>query len=153
VFEAEFEYDESDPAGYRSGMNRFGPKVGGSRLGATVYELPPGQALCPYHYETEEEWLMVLQGEATIRHPEGETVMRAGDVAAFPANSSGAHKATNNGTETLRLMMWSNRDAIGSCVYPDSNKISFWNEHAEPTETVRVKRGTKLDYWLDEPGI
>ena len=45
VFEAEFEYDDSDPAGYKAGNHRFGPKVGGQRLGATVYELPPGESL------------------------------------------------------------------------------------------------------------
>jgi uncharacterized cupin superfamily protein len=153
VFDAEFEYDESDPEGYRSGMHRFGPKVGGKRLGATLYEIPPGQSICPYHYETEEEWLMVLDGQPVIRTPEGEIELRRGDVIAFAPGPEGAHKATNRGDQPARVMMWSNRDAIGSCVYPDSNKISFWNEHAEPTETVRVKRGTSLDYWLDEPGL
>jgi uncharacterized cupin superfamily protein len=151
VFEAEFEYDDTDPAGYKSGNHRFGPKVGGQRLGATVYELPPGESLCPYHYESEEEWLMVLQGEATIRTPDGETVMKPGDVTAFQANPSGAHKATNNGTETVRLMMWANSDPIGYCVYVDSDNISFWSEGGDTVESVRVKRGTKLDYWDGEP--
>src|SRR3954453_5538605 len=82
VFNAEFEYDPEDPEPYKSGSKRFGPDVGGNRLGATVYELPPGQALCPYHYESEEEWLIVLQGEVTLRHPEGEDVLVPGDVTA-----------------------------------------------------------------------
>jgi len=53
-------YDESDPEGYRAGMARFGPAIGASQMGASLYELPPGQSICPYHYEyPEEEWLVV----------------------------------------------------------------------------------------------
>ena len=84
VFEAEFEYDDTDPAGYKSGNHRFGPKVGGQRLGATVYELPPGQSLCPYHYESEEEWLMVLQGEADGPPPRGRGADEAGRRDRLP---------------------------------------------------------------------
>ena len=103
VFDAQVEFDDSDPEGYRAGAHRFGPKVGGARIGATLYELPPGEALCPYHYESEEEWLLVLQGELTLRHAEGEDVLRAGDVTAFPVGTAGGHKTTNTGTETVRL--------------------------------------------------
>ena len=28
------EYDDSDPEGYRAGMDRFGPKIGASQIGA-----------------------------------------------------------------------------------------------------------------------
>jgi uncharacterized cupin superfamily protein len=148
VFAAEFEYDDSDPEGYRSGNRRLGPDLDGQRLGATVYELPPGQALCPYHYETEEEWLLVLAGELTVRHPEGEDLLRAGDVVAFPTGPAGAHKTTNNGTETVRLLMWSNVDPSGYCVYPDSDKITYW----APGERKRIHRGAEAAYFDNEPG-
>lgn len=127
VFDATCQYDE-EPEGYRAGFNRFGPQLGGSRIGATVYELPPGEAVCPYHWETEEEWLLVLSGEITLRHPEGEDVLGPGDVVAFPDNASGAHKTTNNGTETARMLMWSTKDRAGFCQYPDSGKILTFQE-------------------------
>src|SRR4051794_27126564 len=141
VFEASFEYDASDPEGYKAGMARFGPTLGAQRLGATVYEIPPGQSLCPYHYETEEEWLMVLGGELTVRHPEGEDVLSPGDVTAFTVGPQGAHKTTNNGSETVRLMMWSNVDPSGFCVYPDSEKLSTW----AGDERKRYKLGPEAD--------
>jgi uncharacterized cupin superfamily protein len=47
----EFAYDPTDPDGYHSGALRIGPLLAASQLGATVYELPPGQSICPYHYE------------------------------------------------------------------------------------------------------
>ena len=70
--------------------------------GTTVYELPPGQAICPYHYEYgEEEWLLVLSGTPTLRTPDGdlwlngaEGVSRipAAEIAAFVANPD--HRVT-----------------------------------------------------------
>ena len=149
VFDGDVTFDPSDPEPYRAGMRRFGPDVGGRRIGATLYELPPGQALCPYHYESEEEWLLVLQGEVTLRHPEGEDVLGAGDITAFPVGPAGAHKTTNNGSETVRMLMFATSDPIGYCVYPDSNKISYWNE-GDKNDFVRVRRGDVLDYYDGE---
>ena len=69
----DFHYDASDPDGFRAGMFRFGPRIGAKATGCSIYELPPGQAICPYHYEYgEEEWLLVLEGRPTLRTPEGE---------------------------------------------------------------------------------
>jgi uncharacterized cupin superfamily protein len=45
-----FDYEADDPAGFRSGMMRLGPLLSASQLGLSVYELPPGQAICPYHF-------------------------------------------------------------------------------------------------------
>ena len=41
--------------------------VGAEQMGASVYELDPGESICPYHYENvEEEWLLVLSGTPTL---------------------------------------------------------------------------------------
>ena len=54
-------------------------------MGASLYELPPGQSLCPYHYEyPEEEWLAVVAGRVTVRHPGGEDELGPGDIVCFP---------------------------------------------------------------------
>ena len=71
-------------------MDRFGPTIGArTRSARSVYELPPGQALCPYHYETDEEWLLVLAGELTRPPSRGRGRARPGDVAAFPVGPDG----------------------------------------------------------------
>ena len=141
-----FDYDPEDPEPYKAGMNRLGPALGATRLGATVYELPPGQSLCPYHYETEEEWLLVLSGELTVRHPEGEDVLKAGDITMFPVGEAGAHKTTNNGSETVRMLMFSNVDPTGWVVYPDSEKFARWS----PGSRVRNRIGPVVDYYDGE---
>ena len=62
-----------------STTDRPGPDLGAAKLGASVYELPPGEAVCPYHYElAEEEWLLVLEGRPTVRHPAGTSSWRVG---------------------------------------------------------------------------
>ena len=60
--DAAFEYDPEDTEGFRAGRWQPGPGLGADRTGVSVYELPPGQAVCPYHYElAEEEWLLVAR--------------------------------------------------------------------------------------------
>ncbi|MDA0184100.1 cupin domain-containing protein [Solirubrobacter phytolaccae] len=148
IFEdVKLQHDEEDPEGYKGGYHRLGPELDGRRMGATVYELPPGQALCPYHWETEEEWLLVLSGEITLRHPDGETVLKAGDVVAFPDNPSGAHKTSNQGSEPARMLMWSTKDRAGYCIYPDSDKVLLF---AEGAESRRHELGPEVDYYLGE---
>ena len=75
---SEYTRDADDPEGFRSGMLRMGPTLGAIRTGASAYDLPPGQAICPYHYEYgEEEWLVVLSGRPTLRHPGGSDQLEA----------------------------------------------------------------------------
>src|SRR3712207_1163845 len=119
----EFGYDDSDPEPFRAGMFRLGRRVGAQASGASVYELPPGQSVCPYHYEYgEEEWLIVLEGRPTLRHPGGEDVLEPWDVAFFAPGPEGAHQVRNDGDETVRVLMFSTVTAPAATVYPDSDK-------------------------------
>ena len=112
-----------------------------------MYEILPGQALCPYHWETEEEWLLVLSGEVTLRHPEGEALLKAGDVVAFPDTPAGAHKTCNQGAEPARMLMWSTKDRAGHCTYPDSDKVLLFGE-GFPSRRHRL--GPEVDYYDGE---
>ena len=92
-------YDETDPDGYRAGMDRFGSRIGARRIGGSVYELPPGQSVCPYHYEFgDEEWLIVLEGRPTIRHPGGEDELAPGDTVCFPERRRAPTRSPTTGT-------------------------------------------------------
>jgi len=127
LFGVEVQQDADDPDGYRTSAVRVGPLIGADRLGLSVYELPPGQSICPYHYENaEEEWLIVLVGRPTLRTPEGERELEPWDCAFFPTGEAGAHKVTNRTDETVRVCMLSNRLAVATSVYPDSEKVGAW---------------------------
>jgi uncharacterized cupin superfamily protein len=150
LFTAEFSYENGDPDGYRSGSARFGPQIGASRLGGTVYEVPSGQSVCPYHYEYgDEEWLLVLEGRPRVRHPGGEDELAPGDAVCFPAGPEGAHKVTNRGEETVRVLMVSTRRLPAVVVYPDSNKLGAFTD--VEGEDVMVRRSDSVGYWEDEP--
>jgi uncharacterized cupin superfamily protein len=145
----EVEYDDQDPEGYRAGMARFGPSIGAVKLGASLYELPPGQSICPYHYEyPEEEWLIVLEGRPTLRHPQGEDELEQGDVVCFPEGPEGAHKVTNRTDETAKVLMFSTRTNPAVAVYPDSDKIGIWT--GNDADHVIVPRASNVDYYAGE---
>src|SRR5579885_1635106 len=126
IYDAEFEFDPSDPPGYRSGAVRLARVLGGKELGVNVFELPPGESLCPYHYEYVEEWLLLLEGELVLRAPDGEQQLVRGDVVCFPVGPDGAHKVSNGGSEVARVLMFSSSREPAVSVYPDSDKVGVW---------------------------
>jgi uncharacterized cupin superfamily protein len=127
LFSLDVQFDDDDPVGYHVGYNRVGPLVGAEQLGLSVYELPPGNSVCPYHYEPGcDEWLIVLVGTPTLRMPEGEQELRPWDAVFFPPDETGAHKVTNRSNAVARVAMISTKPEIGTSVYPDSDKIGIW---------------------------
>jgi len=148
VFDAEFEYDENDPEGFRSGMARVGKEAGGEALAVKLFEIPPGQALCPYHYEYVEEWLIVLDGDVTVRTPNGDQELVRGDVLCFPPGPQGAHKVTSRGS-TARVLMFSSAREPAVAVYPDSDKIGVWPGNEDDKVMLRRSDG-QVDYYDGE---
>ncbi|MEA2192179.1 MAG: hypothetical protein QOI73_2300 [Solirubrobacteraceae bacterium] len=145
----DFDYDAADPQGFRSGMARFGARLGAECSGASLYELPPGEALCPYHYEYgEEEWLLVLSGRPSLRHPCGADELRPLDLLCFVRGPEGAHQIRNDGDETARVLMWSTVVLPTATVYPDSDKIGIWTGHEE--DDVMVHRSSAVEYFDGE---
>jgi uncharacterized cupin superfamily protein len=151
IADPEFAYDPDDPDGFRAGMFRFGPRLGAERTGASVYELPPGQAVCPYHYEYgEEEWVLVLQGRPTLRTPDGSERLEPFDVAFFPRGPAGAHQIRNDSDAPARVLMWSEVIVPAATVYPDSDKIGVWT--GNKADDVMVERSSDVDYYHGEGG-
>lgn len=145
----EFEYDAEDPEGFRCGMVRPGPGFGAKQTGTSVYEMPPGQALCPYHFEyAEEEWLLVLEGTPTLRDPGGETALEPWDLLMFPTGPDGAHGIYNRTGETVRILMWSTVITPAVTVYPDSDKVGVWT--GNKADDLLARRSAKVGYYDGE---
>jgi len=144
-----FTYDPEDPEGYRAGMYRVGGQLGAQETGASLYELPPGQAVCPYHYEyAEEEWLLVLAGRPTLRTPEGTEELAPLDLAFFPRGPAGAHQVRNDTDELVRVLMWSTVVHPAATAYPDSDKVGIFT--GDPAEDVLVPRSSSVPYYHGE---
>jgi len=136
--------DADDPEGYHATYAKLGPLIGSRHLRASVYELPPGESVCPYHYENDEEWLLVLGGHPSVRHPNGTDELEPGDVICFPSGPEGAHKVSNHSSATARVIILSTAIEPGVAVYPDSGKIGVW----PPGKLFRL--ADAVDYWEGE---
>jgi uncharacterized cupin superfamily protein len=115
-----------------------------------VYDLDPGTSSSPYHYEYEEEWLLVVDGTLVLRAPDGEHALQRGDLVRFPPGSEGAHKVMNRSDATARTLMFSSARVPAVSVYPDSDKIGIWSGR-EPDELI-FKRGTAVPWSEGEEG-
>ena len=147
LHDAETRIDGDEPDGYRTGGNRFGKQIGATDLGGTIYDLGPGQSICPYHFEYgDEEWLIVLTGTPTVRTPDETTTLEPGDTVCFPKGPGGAHKVTNDAQEPSRVLMVSTLNEPSVAVYPDSDKVGVFAGDYR----LLVKRDSGVDYWLGE---
>ena len=145
LFDAELQLDADDPDGYHTSYLRTAAALGGEHVALNVFELPPGQSVCPYHYENgEEEWIVVLTGRPTLRTPDGERELRPWDCAFCPTGEEGAHKVTNRTEEPVRIFIWSNHVTPSTSVYPDSEKVGAW----PPGKLFRLSDA--VDYWEGE---
>jgi uncharacterized cupin superfamily protein len=133
------------PDGFRRDSTRVGAAFGAIRTGLSVYELPPGQAIGPYHYEEPvEEWLLVVSGTPTLRHPGGEEELEPWDLVFFPPGPAGAHLVRNTSESPARVAMFSSMGAAaGAVVYPDSDMIWMWTE--DGAVDLVVDRSNALD--------
>jgi uncharacterized cupin superfamily protein len=148
---AQFTYDEQDPPGFRSGMFRVGREVGAEQTGASVYELPPGEVLCPYHYEyAEEEWLLVLEGRPSVRTPEATEQLEPLELVFFPRGPAGAHQVRNDTDAPARVLMFSTVIHPSATAYPDSGKVGVWT--GDKQEDLIVERASAVDYYHGEGG-
>src|ERR687888_850846 len=151
ISDPQFTYDASDPEGFRAGMLRVGPQLGARQTGASVYELPPGQAVCPYHYEyAEEKWVLILEGRPSVRTPEGTEQLEPFEVVFFPKGPAGAHQIRNDTDAPVRILMWSTVVYPAATAYPDSDKVGIWTGDRE--EDLMVVRASGVGYYHGETG-
>ncbi len=156
VLEPEFDADR-DREGFTYRRARVGRQAGAERLGASVYELAPGESAFPYHFQlANEEMLVVLRGRPHLRTPEGWRRLDEGELVAFPVGERGAHQLHNRGHEPVRVLMISEMRAPELSFYPDSGKFlagdrppgARADEQGLLFETFRLSDA--VDYWEGE---
>jgi uncharacterized cupin superfamily protein len=126
-------------AGSRRRSTTLGSALGAVGLGATIIELDPGEDSGPYRCEYgREEWVLILSGSPTVRHPEGEDPLVPGDMVSFPEGPGGAHRLVNHGAEVSRAILVSTQGVPAHVYYPDSDT---WVLHHPPNETTTLEPG------------
>ena len=114
-----------------------------------VYDLAPGESSSPYHYEYEEEWLLVVDGTVVVRAPDGEHTLQRGAIVCFPAGADGAHKVMNRSDAPARTLTFSRVRVPAVSVYPDSDKIGVFPDQATD---LFFRRGTAVPWSDGEEG-
>jgi uncharacterized cupin superfamily protein len=111
--------------GFRARRARLGAEAGAEHLGLSLYELEPGCAAFPLHYHLDnEELLIVVSGEPSLRTMDGERPLAEGEVVSFPVGEAGAHQVVNRTEAPVRIMILSEMNAPEIVVRPESGKIS-----------------------------
>jgi uncharacterized cupin superfamily protein len=147
---------EQDRPPFRWRRARLGRQAGAERLGASLFEVPPGGATFPFHaHHGNEELAVVVSGRPTLRTVDGERALEEGEVVAFPAGSRGAHRLDNRSGEPARVLIVSTMVAPEVVEYPDSDKVrasSYPPGGAPPDEAVEFigRRGESTDYFEGE---
>jgi uncharacterized cupin superfamily protein len=124
--------------------------LGSNATAMYVYDLEPGRSSSPYHYEYEEEWLLVLEGNVVLRAPDGEHSLERGDLVRFPPGPAGAHKLMNRSESPARTLMFSSARVPAVSVYPDSDKIGVWT--GVESDDLIFGRSTAVPYSDGEEG-
>jgi uncharacterized cupin superfamily protein len=138
-----------DRPGWRSKYAGVGRRIGAELIGGSMYELEPGDRLWPYHtHHANEEWLLVVRGQPTLRTPDGEHDLKEGDVVAFPRGEDGYHQVSNRTEVPIRVLMLSTLIAPELVHYRDSGKFGARNVKGE--RVLLSRPGPMLDYWDGE---
>src|SRR3954454_13583696 len=144
------EWDETrDREGWRIKEAFVGHHIGGGLIGASMAEVEPGNKLWPYHaHHGNEEWVVVLRGAPTLRTPDGERLLSAGDVVCFPRGKDGAHQIINRTESPVRVLMLSSMIAPDVIEYLDSGKV--YARDARGEDLMFARPGPTADYWEGE---
>lgn len=121
-------------------------RKGGRTIGVSYDELPPRKQSVPFHYHLlEEEHIIALEGEATLRLGERRFRIKAGDYVGFPAGQRSGHCLINETDAPFRYILIGNHEPNEVCVYPDSHKVLV-----RGLDRAIFRDGERLDYWTDE---
>ncbi|HXH97703.1 MAG TPA: cupin domain-containing protein, partial [Gaiellaceae bacterium] len=96
----------------------------GPFLGASLYELGPGNFAIYHAHHGSEELLIVLRGRPTLRTPDGERQLAEGDAVHFPPGRDGAHGLRNDTDEPVRYVVAGTRPSPEVVEYPDLGQLT-----------------------------
>lgn len=96
------------------------------KLQFDIRSLFPGKFSFPYHFHRNaEELFVILEGEATLRSPDGFQEISKGDIAFFEEGPAGAHQLYNHTDSPCVYLDITTTAGIDVCEYPDSRKINI----------------------------
>lgn len=140
-----------EPHARRMGRRTFqalGDAAGLTQFGTVLVTLYPGDTSSLRHWHSrEDEFVWMIDGEAMLVQDAGETPVRAGEAAGFPAGRPDGHCLVNRSASPARFLVVGTRDPEDVCTYSDVDLV--WST-AENRFTRRD--GTPVDAGPTAPG-
>ena len=104
---------------------RLAPVAGLTLMGASHVTLAPGGYSSQRHWHRgQDELVVMIAGEAVLIDDIGETLVRAGDVLAFPAGEANGHHMHNrSGEPCVFVAISAGAGAADSGVYSDIDMV------------------------------
>ena len=103
----------------RRWYRRLGPAANLQDFGVSHVRLEPGGISSQRHWhEGEDEFVVVIEGEAVLIEDSGETPLSAGDCAAFPKGAADGHHLVNRSDRDC-VFLAIGKAAATDCHYPD----------------------------------
>jgi len=122
---------------------RLGNAAGLDQFGVNLTTLRPGAASALRHWhEKEDEFVYIVEGELVLIEDGGETVLKAGDAAAFKANSGDGHHLVNRTTREALFLEIGTRAKHERVAYPDVDLL-----------VVRDDRGMRYTHKNGDPYV
>ncbi|WP_380880117.1 cupin domain-containing protein [Sphingomonas sp. DBB INV C78] len=98
---------------------RLGPDSGLEDFGVTHVTLAPGAWSSQRHWhEDEDEFVVILSGEAVLIEEGSRVLMQAGDCASFPKGAANGHCLINE-SDAPCVLIAIGRKSASDCHYPD----------------------------------
>jgi len=98
---------------------RLAPAAGLEDFGVSHVTLEPGGISSQLHWHAgEDEFVVMVAGEAVLVEDEGETVLRPGDCAAFAKGVANGHHLVNR-SDSPCIFVAVGKPALTDCHYPD----------------------------------
>ena len=143
---------------YQWSRKKITDRLAGEKLGASVYEIPPGKRAFVYHFHhANEELFFVLTGKGIIRTPEGIKEINGGDCFVAVTGEEGAHQIINNSDAPLRYLAVSTMNNPEVVEYPDSGKVFVMagaapgGDKSQRDVNLIFSKANATDYWDGEP--
>lgn len=126
--------DPTDPLG--SARTEWLSEPGAlTQFGAAIETLAPGARSSLKHWHSsEDEFVYVLDGEATLIEGEIHTPLYAGDAATFRAGDPVGHCLVNRSDRPVRYLVVGTRAAVDRITYPDHERVCHRDRSAEDDE-------------------
>jgi len=102
-------------------------------LGASLYELGPGNFMLFHFHHGSEELLILLRGRPTLRTFAGERQLEEGAVVHFPLGRDGAHEIRNDTNDVVRYIVAGTRASPEVVEYPDLRQLTAQSRLASQT--------------------